>query len=157
MNIDTTPALISALLEERHYWREVAAIRVNHLTMEMAGTLPRQRSKAVVRRDLEEACATLQAAIDGDFFPTCESCGYRIFPGQVCLPCTDVDMHADCSGHAIPDGAQVAVDVGSVEVEEGETYPGYVVAFAYPRLYSEAQIADHLARGQAAASDRRAA
>lgn len=156
MNIDITPALISALLEERHYWREVAAIRVNHLTMEMAGTLPRQRSKTAVRRDLEEACCTLQAAIDGDFFPACESCGYRIFPGQVCIPCTDVELHADCTGHAIPAGAQIKIDPESVEVEEGETYPGYVVTFAHERLYTEERIAEYLAQGQAAA-ERRAA
>lgn len=132
---------------ELHYWREHQACEIDELLRALE---QRKAPKAFLVQRLANAYAGLKDALAGEFFERCEGCRRQIEPGEIEIPCTDVRVHADCSGElGIKAGDHVKVGAESIEQEEGEEPRDYVVAFRAEHLFTPAQIRERLGRAHA--------
>lgn len=129
---------------ERQFWREHAACEI--LVM-LAAIERRTVPKGFLLDRLFITYQSLKDALAGEFFQRCEGCSRQIWPGEIQVPCTDVSLHADCSGQlGIKAGDQVKVDPRSLEQEEGEEPRDYVIAFETTNTFTAEQIQDQLHR-----------
>lgn len=147
---------LRVLLAERRYWREVAACNIDLLTRALDNdgkVLCRtwglvKAPKSVLIEMLSETHASLKAALDGEYFQSCEGCGRQIWPDDVQIPYSDVSMHANCDGSGkIKAGDQIAVDPDSIDdegLEPGTEKPTHVTAFVGGPLFSDEQIRTRL-------------
>lgn len=129
---------------EAQYWREHQACELDELLRALE---QRKAPKDFLVQRLANAYAGLKDAMSGQFYERCEGCGRQIWPGEVEIPCTDVRLHADCSGKLeIKAGDQVKVGAESIEQEEGQEPRDYVVAFMAEHLFTQEQIRERLVR-----------
>jgi hypothetical protein len=153
---DVLPLIAGALLEERHFWRETAACRISSLAVAVVGDGRMHRRpivpKSALRQELLETVQALESALAGDFFPACEACGEQVRPGDATIYDVDCgEMHADCcapsSQSPVRPGDKVFLDPESIVVEDGETPRDHIVAGVASSLFTDTQIAEHLAGG----------
>lgn len=150
---ENQPVSVRDLLGERQYWREHQAVELDAL---LEALDKRLAPKAFLIQRIFNAYSTLKGAIAGEYFATCAGCGGQIWPGEVQVPFSDVDMHARCwvesdpawADREVKAGDQVKVDPESLEIEEGEEPRDYVIAFETTNLFSAEQIEERVNRAR---------
>jgi hypothetical protein len=144
ISFDVMPLIAGALYWERQHWRDNAVCHAGDLIRAIEGDRRMHRRPAAPRsallRELQETVSNLATAITGDYFGNCVACAQQVYPGDICIP-SDEPWHADCTGrHGIKAGDHIPMEAEAVDLQEGETYPGYLIAFAEPVLFTEEQV-----------------
>jgi hypothetical protein len=146
-NTDGSPApTYRDLVAERQFWREHQACELDEL---LRAWDQKRVPKAWLMGRIHNAYLGLKEALAGEFYERCEGCGRQIRPGEIEIPCTDVRVHADCSGlEGGKAGDHIKAPPESIEVEEGQEPRDYVVAFETKHLFTADEIQDRVRRAR---------